>query len=151
VTGGLGGVMEAVSRGARGAPSWREGDIVGILPGYDRNTANASVDIVIPTGMQRARNVLVVSMADVVLAVGGGSGTLSELALAWQLGKPILMLELAGGWTSRFGGERLDHRHDLPIQLAYSPTEAIAQAKELLEVSRHEPGHIGSGWRRPPE
>ena len=84
VTGGLSGIMEAASRGAHQASSYREGDVVGILPGADAQTANPYVDIALPTNLGIARNVLVVSMADAVIAVGGSSGTLSELAIAWQ-------------------------------------------------------------------
>lgn len=71
VTGGLTGVMTAVSKGARSAPAWREGDILGVLPSYDRSTANPFVDVSIPTGLQLGRNVIVVAMADVIIAVGG--------------------------------------------------------------------------------
>src|SRR3954462_7241122 len=74
VTGGLGGVMEAVSFGARHCDHWRDGLITGVLPSYRADDANLWCDIVIPTGMQLARNVLVVSTADVVIAVGGGVG-----------------------------------------------------------------------------
>src|SRR5688500_12544065 len=79
VTGGLGGVMEAASRGARRANGYREGDIVGILPSGDASTANPYVDVVVPTNMGYARNVLIVTMADAVVAVGGGAGTLTEI------------------------------------------------------------------------
>src|SRR5215211_7592544 len=62
VTGGLGGVMEAASRGAQRAHGYREGDVVGILPGGDARAANPHVDSVVPTNMGYARNVLVVTM-----------------------------------------------------------------------------------------
>ena len=71
VCGGRGGVMEAASRGAHTAAGYREGDVVGILPGADPSTANPYVDIAIPTNLGIARNVLVVSMADAVIAVAG--------------------------------------------------------------------------------
>ena len=148
VTGGLGGVMEAVSRGARAAPSWREGDVVGILPGYDRGAANPYVDVVVPTGMQIGRNVIVVAMADVVLAVGGEAGTLSELAIAWQLGKPILTLATEGGWGERLAGERLDARRDDLIHSAATPEEAVALALALAERRGPEAADIGSGWKK---
>src|SRR5687767_8844991 len=75
-TGGLGGVMTAVSEGARTAASYREGDVVGILPGLDKSAANPAVDVVIATGMGIARNLVLVGSADVVIAVDGGAGTL---------------------------------------------------------------------------
>ena len=102
VTGGLGGVMEAASEGARSAVAYREGDVIGILPGAEAEQANPFVDVVIPSGLGIARNALVVSTADAVVAVGGGSGTLSEIAMAWQLGKPVIALAV-GGWGWCFG------------------------------------------------
>jgi uncharacterized protein (TIGR00725 family) len=130
--GGLGGVMAAVARGARQSERWREGDVVGILPGYDATAASEHVDVVVPTGLGWARNVLVVAMADVVVAVGGGSGTLSELAYAWQLSKPIVGLAAVEGWSQKLGGERLDGRRSDPIWPAASPELAIAKALELV-------------------
>lgn len=91
VCGGLGGVMEAACRGAREAG----GTTVGILPGTDRRSANRFVEVAVPTGMGEARNALVVRAADAVLAVRGGYGTLSEIALALKAGKPVIGL---GSW-----------------------------------------------------
>ncbi len=148
VTGGLGGVMEAVSRGARGAPGWREGDVVGVLPGYDRRAANPHVDIVVPTGMQIGRNVIVAAMADVVVAIGGGAGTLSELAVAWQLGKPIITLAASGGWAERLAGASIDARPRDVVHGAATAEEAVALALGLADRGGPEPGDIGSGWRK---
>jgi uncharacterized protein (TIGR00725 family) len=92
VCGGLGGAMEAVCRGASEAG----GATVGILPGGDRAAANRYVDIAIPTGLGEARNVVVVRAADALVAVGGGYGTLSEVALALKAGKPVVSL---GSWN----------------------------------------------------
>src|SRR3712207_1714035 len=86
VTGGLGGVMEAACRGARS----KLGTTVGLLPGDDRDDANGWVLHAIPTGLGEGRNVLVVRSADALVAVGGGWGTLSEIALAARAGKPVL-------------------------------------------------------------
>jgi uncharacterized protein (TIGR00725 family) len=85
VCGGLGGVMEAACRGAREAG----GTTVGLLPGVDRRHANPYVEVAIPTGLGEARNALVVRAADALVAVGGGYGTLSEIALALKAGKPV--------------------------------------------------------------
>jgi uncharacterized protein (TIGR00725 family) len=109
VTGGLGGVMQAASRGARSAANYREGDVVGVIPGADPASANDFCDIVVPTNMGYARNVLVVSMADAVVAVGGGSGTLSEIAMAWQMGRLVVALEIEG-WSARLAGNALDDK-----------------------------------------
>jgi len=78
VCGGLGGVMEAACRGAKQAG----GTTVGILAGKDRSDANPFVDIAIATGLGQARNAVIVRAADAVVAIGGGYGTLSEIALA---------------------------------------------------------------------
>lgn len=88
VCGGLGGVMAAACRGAKAAG----GTTVGILPGGDRADANAFVDVSIPTGMGEARNALVVRAADALVALDGEFGTLSEIALALRLGKPVVGL-----------------------------------------------------------
>jgi uncharacterized protein (TIGR00725 family) len=86
VCGGLGGVMAATCRGAYEAG----GMTVAILPGSDRRAANEWARVVIPTGMGEMRNALVVRAADAVIAVGGGYGTLSEVALALKTGVPVV-------------------------------------------------------------
>lgn len=84
--GGLGGVMEAACRGAKEAG----GTTVGILP--DTGDGNPYLDLVIRTRMGQARNVILVNSADAVIAVGGGYGTLSEIAIALKTGKPVFGL-----------------------------------------------------------
>ncbi len=86
VTGGLGGVMEAASKGAKEAG----GITVGILPGFSKDEANKFVGIPITTGLSHARNTIVVRSADAVIAVAGEYGTLSEIAIALKLGKPVI-------------------------------------------------------------
>jgi len=86
VCGGLGGVMEAACRGAQAAG----GTTIGILPGSDRSGCNAYLDVALPTGMGETRNALIVWAADVVIAVGGEYGTLSEIAFALKLGTPVV-------------------------------------------------------------
>ena len=89
VCGGLGGVMEHASRGARDAG----GLTVGILPGFDLTDVNPYIDIAIPTGLSHARNVLVVRSSMAVIAVQGSYGTLSEIAIALKLGRPVIGLD----------------------------------------------------------
>ncbi|MBA3263275.1 MAG: TIGR00725 family protein [Thermoleophilaceae bacterium] len=91
VCGGLAGVMEAACRGAKQSG----GITVGILPGLSRDAANPYVDVAVATGLGEARNALVVRAADVLIAVGGGHGTLSEIALALKAGKRVIGL---GTW-----------------------------------------------------
>jgi uncharacterized protein (TIGR00725 family) len=91
VCGGLGGAMEAACRGAKEAG----GTTLGVLPGVDRGEANPYVDVVVPTGLGQGRNVVIVHTADALIAVGGGYGTLSEIALALRAGKPVIGV---GSW-----------------------------------------------------
>ena len=88
ICGGLGGTMKAVCQGFKGAG----GRTIGVIPGYNKKEANPYIDIVIPTGLGLARNVLVVKSADVIVALPGEAGTLSEIAFALQFGIPIISL-----------------------------------------------------------
>jgi uncharacterized protein (TIGR00725 family) len=88
LTGGLGGVMEAACRGARS----RRGLTVGVLPGTDRSAANGWVEVALTTGLGELRNGLLVRASDAVVAIGGGHGTLSEIALALKIGLPVVGL-----------------------------------------------------------
>jgi uncharacterized protein (TIGR00725 family) len=88
VCGGLGGVMEAACRGAYEAG----GQTVGILPGPDRAQANPYVTVPIVTDLGHARNILIVRSSNVLVAVSGGYGTLSEISIALKLGKPLIGL-----------------------------------------------------------
>jgi uncharacterized protein (TIGR00725 family) len=88
VCGGLGGVMEAAARGAKQAG----GLTIGILPGSDPGAANPHIDVAIATGMGEMRNALIVRAAGAVIAIGGGWGTLSEIALARRIETPVVGL-----------------------------------------------------------
>jgi uncharacterized protein (TIGR00725 family) len=101
VCGGLGGVMAAACRGAREAG----GVTLGLLPGSDRDAANPWVSLAVPTGMGELRNGLIVRAADALVAVGGGFGTLSEIALALKLGRPVVGV---GTWDIGSGVVSID-------------------------------------------
>jgi uncharacterized protein (TIGR00725 family) len=88
VCGGLSGVMEAAAKGAKA----NGGVTVGILPGEDPAAANRYIDVPLATGLGEMRNFLIVRTAHALIAIGGGVGTLSELALAQRLGKPVVGL-----------------------------------------------------------
>jgi uncharacterized protein (TIGR00725 family) len=88
VCGGLKGVMEGAARGCVEAG----GITVGILPGLDRRSANPYINIAVPTGLGDGRNLLIIRSSDVVVAVSGGYGTLSEIALALKADKPVIGL-----------------------------------------------------------
>ena len=122
VCGGLGGVMEAACRGAKA----HGGTTVGILPTVARDAANPFVDIAIPTGMGEARNALVVRAADVVIAVAGEFGTLSEIAFALRVGTPVVGLAT---WELAKGGRPVD-----AIVRAATPAEAVDAAFALAGV-----------------
>jgi uncharacterized protein (TIGR00725 family) len=113
VTGGLGGVMEAACRGARS----RRGHTLGILPGDDREAANGWVEIAVATGMGELRNGLVVRASDALVAIGAGYGTLSEVALALRLSRPVVGL---GTWDVH------------GVEQVSTPEEAIDRIAALL-------------------
>ena len=105
ITGGLGGVMEAASKGANEAG----GTVIGILPGFSKKDANAHVTVPLITGLSHARNVIVVRSADAVIAVAGEYGTLSEIAIALKLGKPVIGINT---WENIEGVVKADNAED---------------------------------------
>ncbi len=135
VTGGMGGVMEAVFRGAFQARERGSGDciLLGILPTEDALAANPYCDIVVPSGMGIGRNILVVRSADAVVLVDGGSGTLSEAAYAWQLGRPIVALVSTGGWAEALAGRRLDGRRTDEVVAAADAEAAVEILARLFD------------------
>ncbi|TNE85676.1 MAG: hypothetical protein EP330_24810 [Deltaproteobacteria bacterium] len=130
VCGGRGGVMRAVARGARASAHATGGDVIGILPGIDPGQANAFVDIAIPTGLGHLRNGLI-AQADAAIGIGGRAGTLSELALAWALGRPVLALR-GPGWSGRLADAPLDDRRDEPVYGFDTAEEAVALLARVL-------------------
>jgi uncharacterized protein (TIGR00725 family) len=116
VCGGLGGVMAAACGGARAAG----GITVGILPGGDTGDANPDVLVPIASGMGEARNLLIVRTADVVIAIGGEYGTLSEIALARKIGRAVIGLE-----TWDLGHDAHGNPHILAVD---TPEAAVAAA-----------------------
>ena len=122
--------MEAVSRGFQEGKTQvsNPGVVLGILPGGDVSAGNPFLDVVVPTGMGIARNAVLVQTADVLLAIGGGSGTLSEMAMGWQLGKEIVSLTASGGTAKRFAGEAIDDRRAGEVVLA------AADAKSAVDL-----------------
>jgi len=111
ITGGLGGVMEASSAGARRAG----GRVVGILPGNDPSAANPYVEIALATGLGEARNTVIATAAEAMIAVGGEYGTLSEIAFALKLGKRVVAL--ASPWQ-HISGTLLAADADAAVDIA---------------------------------
>lgn len=130
-SGGLGGVMSAAFEGAKNSALYREGDTIAIVPSFDRESANEASDIVIATGLDMMRNAIVAN-ADAVVAIGGGAGTLCEIALAWSLYKLIVAYRGAGGWSERLADQRIDDRVRYPdiagdrVYGADSPEQMLA-------------------------
>ena len=117
VCGGLGGVMEAAARGA----TERGGVAIGVLPEEDRRRANLYLSYAVATGAGQARNLAVVCSGDVVIAVGGEYGTLSEIGLALKVGRPVVAL-----WSWELPGH---------VLVVSSPEEAVEKAYGLLTVA----------------
>ena len=115
VCGGLSGVMEAVSKGARSGG----GITVGVLPQEHKRDANEYIDIPIVTGLGIGRNVIIARTADVLISIGGEYGTLSEIAFALQMGKPVI------------GIRTWDIKGVIPAQDA---DDAVAKAFKILEM-----------------
>jgi uncharacterized protein (TIGR00725 family) len=109
INGGFGGVMGAASEGAAS----EGGTVLGILPDTDRGGANAHLTIAIATGLGQARNTVIVTAADSVIAIGRGWGTLSEIALARRLDRPVFALDT---WNVR------------GLEVVDSPAEAVKRA-----------------------
>ena len=109
INGGMGGVSGAASEGA----STAGGMVIGILPETDREGANPHLTLSLPTGMGQARNVLIVTAAEAVIAIGEGWGTLREIATARRLGRPVIALD---SWSVK------------GLETVTSPTEAVRRA-----------------------
>lgn len=117
VCGGLGGTMKAVCAGFK----TKNNLTIGIIPGYDKNEANPFIDIVIPSGLGLARNVLVVKSADLVIALPGEAGTLSEIAYCLQFGIPVVSLR----------------SFDIPgVIKVNTAEEAVKEVKKILKGNR---------------
>lgn len=121
VCGGLGGVMESACRGAKSAG----GLTIGVLPTEAKDAANQFVDVPIATGMGVARNVIIVRTADVLIAVGGRFGTLSEIAHSLALGRRVISL---GSWEALRQGEPPDN-----LIFASTAEEAVELAFKNLQ------------------
>lgn len=121
ITGGLGGVMKAASKGAHDTG----GLTIGIIPQDNSSFANEYCDVVIPSGLGLSRDFLNALSADGVIVVGGGSGTLSEMCAAYMHKKPIVTLKNSGGTAAKFSDQYLDHRQNVKIVGVDTPQDAV--------------------------
>jgi hypothetical protein len=129
VCGGRGGVMKAVAKGALQAG----GITVGILPSMSKDEANEYIKIVIPSGCGPVmRGSLIIRSADAVITIGGGVGTLSEIACAYAHKKPIIGFRGSGGWTDKLVDSYLDDRRYVKVIGGRSAKEVVDMAFEQI-------------------
>ncbi len=142
-SGGMGGIMKATSLGARSSTNYQEGDIIALIPSFDKFESNGLADIVIPTGLDINR-ASIVANADFVVAIGGGAGTLAEIASAWMLMRPIAAFSNVEGWSKKVAGTKLDGRiryefddHIYSVTCAKDLITVISEKIELYNKYHH--------------
>ena len=121
ICGGLGGVMEAACKGAKEA----NGDTVGIIPQDKFSFANKFCDIVICSGIGFARDFIVATSSDGIIAVGGGIGTLIEMSVGYMIKKKIVAISPSGGVSEIYAGKYLDERKRVLIESAPDAKSAV--------------------------
>lgn len=141
-SGGMEGVMAAFFEGARSSKNYKEGDTIAIIPGFNSDDSNSFADIIIPTGIDLMRNVIVAN-SDAVIALGGRAGTLSEIASAWSLKKLIFAYDNVDGWSKKLAGTKIDSRNRFgnledKIWPVSSPLELVKQLKEKIKIYKEE-------------
>lgn len=131
LTGGLDGVMEAASKGAKS----KGGLVVGIIPQKRKASANSYNDIVVATGMGHARNFITAYSSDAVIIVGGGVGTLIEASAAYLEAKPIISMIGSGGAADELVDKYIDDRSLVKIIGEKDPRRAVEKALNLIKKS----------------
>ncbi len=122
-------------RGAKSASNSTEADTIAILPGFDPKPAYNHADIIIPTGLDVSRNAIVAN-SDAVIAVGGGAGTLSEIAYAWQFKRPILATPLLRVGVQKVAGQVVDNRKRLDdpvLEDIVFPCNSVEEIRSKLQ------------------
>lgn len=109
INGGMQGTMEAVSKGVKDSDN-AQSKVIGILPFENKEKANKYLDVIIPTGIGFARNSVLVLSSDILIALGGGAGTLNEISYAWQFGKKVFCYTGIEGWSKKLANQNLDNR-----------------------------------------
>lgn len=128
VCGGRGGVMAAVARGAKRSAQATDSDVIGVLPTGEHAHANPDVDIAIPTSLGHFRNGIV-AHGEAVVAIGGGAGTLSEMALAWAFDRPVIAYRTAG-WSGELADRRIDDR----VRFSARPDDRVIGVDSAADV-----------------
>lgn len=148
-TGGLGDLASSVAVGARSSDRYRKGCLVAILPGFDPKPAVDHADVIIATGMDHARN-MVVANSDAVVAIGGGAGTLSEMAFAWLLFRLVIAYRVQG-WSGSLAGKRIDERLRYP-EIPEDQVYGVDNAGEVVSLlARYLPLYQRRHSRLPPD
>ena len=121
----------AACRGAKKAG----GLTIGITYGRGREVVEKNVDVVIASGLERGggRELALVLSCDAIITINGGSGTLTEIAIAYQANIPVVALKGSGGWSDKLAGQYLDDRNRLLVEPAVSPQEAVDKAIHLVQ------------------
>jgi uncharacterized protein (TIGR00725 family) len=130
VCGGLGGVMESACRGAKE----NGGTTIGIIPQEEFSYANEFCDIVVCTGIGYARDFVVASSADGIIAIGGGVGTLIEMGVGYMTKKTIVAIAGSGGVADMYGGKYLDERNRVPIIVAKDAKAAVQVILDYIKT-----------------
>lgn len=134
ICGGKGGIMEEACRGAKE----KNGITVGVISGNVRDKANKYVDVEVISGFVNCgEEALIVSMSDGLIAIGGGSGTLQEIAIAYRNNKPVVAIKNIAGWADRLAESYLDERGIIKIGSADSPQEAIDKIIKKIQKISH--------------
>jgi uncharacterized protein (TIGR00725 family) len=124
----------AACRGAKKA----KGLTIGVTYGKGLNVIEKSADIIIASGLERGggRELTLVLSCDAIIAISGGSGTLTEIAIAYQANIPVVVLKGTGGWSDKLAGKFLDNRKRIKAKAAKSPKEAVELAIKLIRKKK---------------
>lgn len=130
ITGGKGGIMKSASKGAKSMG----GITVGFVKGKERFTGNKFVDLEVVSGMEGCgEETMLVLSCDGVIALGGGAGTLQELTIAYRNKKPVVILDIGYGWSSKVANIYLDERNNVKFYSAKTPKEAVNLLLKLIK------------------
>jgi hypothetical protein len=133
VTGGKGGIMEEVSKGAKKAG----GLVVAVLKGSKRNVSNQFTDVEILTGMDTGGSEFIQPiLCDGLIILGGGAGTLQEIAVAYRIKRPIVTIDTLTGWGSKLSNSFLDDRKLMKIIGVKTPEQAVKIILSLLNKQK---------------
>ncbi len=130
ITGGESGIMESASMAAKNAG----GITIGVMSESKRGKSNNYIDIeVVTNSYETSSTPTLIAMADIVIVCGGGAGTLQEIAVAYRLNKPIILMKKTGGWADRLQDEFLDERKKYPLIRSKSSKECLFLCQKIIQ------------------